>query len=184
MILKGKKVILRAVEIEDMPFIRSILNDPDVEKNIIGWSLPLSKTDDAKLYADFANTQENIRYMIENFDGEVVGFIGLGNIDMKNGCAGGSGTRIAAQFHSKGYATDARLTLYNYAFNELRLHRIEGTAFDDNLASIRSMEKSGCKVEGVRREAIYKNGKYKNVVTFGCLKDEFMEVYRKYISEQ
>lgn len=184
MILKGKKVILRAIELEDIEFIRTMLNDPDIEKNIIGWSLPMAKSDNEKLYATYVSTQENMRYMIENFEGEVVGFIGLGNIDMKNGCASGIGTRIAPQFHSRGYATDARLTLYNYAFNELRLHRIEGTAFDDNKASIRSMEKSGCKVEGVRREAIYKNGTYKNVVTFGCLKDEFMEVYRRYISEQ
>lgn len=184
MILRGKKVVLRPIEFEDLEFIRSLINDPDIEKTILGWALPLSKRDEEKWYANFSNTQQNIRYIIETFDGEVVGLTGLGNIDMKNGCAKGLGTRIAPKFQSKGYATDARLTLYNFAFNELRLHRMEATAFDDNLASIRSLEKSGCVKEGVRREAIYKNGTYKNVVTFGCLKEEFMEVYRKYISEE
>lgn len=180
MILKGRRVILRPIEFEDLEFIRSLINDPDIEKTIVGWSLPISKKDEEKWYANFSNTQQTIRYVIETLDGEVVGLTGLGNIDMKNGCAKGLGIRIAPNVQSNGLATDAYMTLFKFAFNELRLHRIETAAFDDNFASLRFQEKLGCIREGIRREAIYKNGTYKSIVTLGCLKDDFMAKYNEY----
>ena len=181
MILKGKKVILRAIEFEDLEFIRSLINDPDIEKSIVGWSLPISKKDEEKWYAGYSNTQQTIRYIIETYDGEAVGLTGLGNIDYKNGCAKGLGIRISSNVQSKGIATDAYMTLFNFAFNELRLHRLETSAFDDNIASIKFQEKLGCQREGLRREAVYKGGQYRNVVTFGCLNRDFIEKYKSYI---
>lgn len=181
MILKGKKVILRPIEFDDLEFIRGLINNPDLEKTIVGWALPISKKDEERWYANFSNSEKTIRYLIENERGEAVGMTGLGNIDMKNGCAKGLGIRIAPDVQSKGYATDAYMTLFYYAFNELRLHRIETSAFDDNVASLCFQEKLGCVIEGVRREAVYKNGVYKNVVTLGCLRDEFMQRYSNYI---
>ena len=108
---------------------------------------------------------------------------GLGNIDMKNGCAKGLGIRIAKEFQSKGLATDAYMTMFSFAFNELRLHRIETSAFDDNFASLKFQEKLGCKREGTKREAAFKNGGYKNIVTLGCLKDELMPLYEEYLND-
>ena len=93
---------------------------------------------------------------------------------MKNGCAKGLGIRIAKEVQSNGLATDAYMTLFNFAFNELRLHRIETSAFDDNFASLKFHEKQGCKREGIKREAAFKNGGYKNIVTLGCLKEDFV----------
>ncbi len=183
MILEGKKVILRSIEFEDLEFMRSLINNPEIEKTIVGWALPVSKKDEEKWYSTFANTQQTIRYMVETYEGEVVGFTGLGNIDMKNGCAKTLGIRISPKTQCRGIATDAYMTLFNFAFNELRLHRIETSAFDDNIASLRFQERVGCRREGVRREAAYKDGKYKNVVTFGCLKEDFMEIYQLYASK-
>ena len=176
MILKGKKVILRPVEFEDLEFVRTMINNPDIERSIIGWALPISRKDEEKWYSSFANSEQNIRYIIETHNGNVVGLTGLGNIDMKNGSAKGLGIRISPEAQSQGYATDAYMTMFNFAFNELRLHRIETAAFEDNAASLRFQEKLGCRREGIRREAIYKEGVYKNVVVMGCLKDEFTPV--------
>lgn len=184
MILKGRKVILRPIEYEDLEFIRTLINNPEIERTIVGWALPISRKDEEKWYANYSNTEHAIRYIIQTYEGEIVGLTGLGNIDMKNGCAKGMGIRILPAVQSKGLATDTYMTLFNYAFNELRLHRIETSAFDDNLASLRFQEKLGCQREGVRREAIYKEGVYKNIVTMGCLKSEFMEKYVKYILEK
>ena len=46
MILKGKKVRLRAIEQEDLEFVRSLINDPEIEKTIVGWALPISRNDE------------------------------------------------------------------------------------------------------------------------------------------
>ncbi|MCC5909795.1 MAG: hypothetical protein JJT76_05100 [Clostridiaceae bacterium] len=41
--LKGKIVTLRAIEEEDLEMLRDIINDPEVERLVVGWSLPISK---------------------------------------------------------------------------------------------------------------------------------------------
>lgn len=184
MILKGKKVILRPIEFDDLEFIRSLINNPDIEKTIVGWALPLSKQDEEKWYSSFSNTDKSIRYLIEDYQGNRVGLTGISNIDMKNGCAKMAGIRISPDVQSRGLATDAYMTIFNFAFRELRLHRIETSAFDDNFASLRFQEKLGSKREGIRREAVYKNGQYKNVVTFGCLKSDFEERYNSYSNDE
>lgn len=182
MILKGKKVVLRPIEQGDLEFIRSLINNPDIEKSIVGWALPISKKDEENWFSSFKNTEKAIRYIIEDTQGHTVGLTGIGNIDMKNGCAKDLGIRIAPEVQSKGLATDAYMTMFNYAFHELRLHRIETSAIEDNIASLKFQEKIGCRREGLRREAIYKQGEYKNIVTLGCLKSDFEEKYKTYMS--
>lgn len=175
MILKGKKVTLRPIEREDLDFIISLVNDPDIESTIVGWAWPLSKKDEEQWYQSFRNTDTTVRYIIETEDEGVVGLTGLTKFDYKNGSAKGAGIRIKPNVQTRGLATDAYMTMFRFAFNELRLHRISTSAFEDNASSLRFMEKCGCKVEGVQREAIFKNGKYKNLVILGILADEYFK---------
>ena len=49
--IKGKKVFLRALEIEDMEFLRAMINDGEMEHNVIGWSFPVSKYEQQKWYS-------------------------------------------------------------------------------------------------------------------------------------
>ena len=175
---------LRAIEQEDLEFVRSLINDPEIEKTIVGWALPISRKDEERWYASFSNSEKSIRYIIEDAQqGIPVGLTGIGNIDMKNGCAKMMGIRIAPNVQSRGLATDSYMTMFHYAFCELRLHRLETSAFVDNFASLRFQEKLGCKREGIRREAVYKDGRYRDIVTLGCLKDDFMEKYAEYMAK-
>ena len=173
MILKGKQVTLRPVEYEDIEFIRTLINDPWMEERIVGWALPISKKDQEQWYANFKNTEKQIRYIVETEADGVVGFTGLGEIDLKNGVATSTGIRIKRDVQSKGVATDAYMTMFKYAFSELRLHRINTSALEDNIPSLHMMEKLGCKREGLKREAIFKSGKYHNVVTLGILAEDY-----------
>lgn len=40
--LFGKKVMLRALEPEDMSYLLEMINDPEMEKMVVGWSFPNS----------------------------------------------------------------------------------------------------------------------------------------------
>ena len=103
--------------------------------------------------------------------------IGLQNIDWKNGVASGLGMRIAKkEIRTRGLATDAWMTLMRYAFEELRLNRINGSALSYNKASLRVCEKVGFKVEGIQRQAVYKNGAYQDLIIMGCLKSDYEEL--------
>jgi predicted xylose isomerase-like sugar epimerase len=39
----GKIVKLRALEMDDMEILRNIINDPEIEGLVEGWSFPVSK---------------------------------------------------------------------------------------------------------------------------------------------
>lgn len=175
MILKGKKVILRPIEFDDLEFIRSLINDPEIEKSIVGWTLPISKRDEENWYASFHNTNNEIRYIVE-FEGSPVGLTGVASIDWKNGSFKTSGIRISPDVQTKGLATDAYMTMHKFLFLEFRLHRANASTLEFNRASLRMMEKCGYKVEGLQRDAVYKNGRYYNVVTLGLLKDDYVKV--------
>lgn len=172
--LYGKKVVLRAVEEEDIEMLRELTNRPDFEKMIVGWSFPVSKKDQSEWYANCKNDMRRIRYTIVTEEDGPVGMIGLRDIDWKNGVASGLGMRIAKkEIRTRGLATDAWMTLMKYAFTELRLNRINGSALEYNKASLRVCEKVGFKVEGVQRQAVFKDGEFVDLVIMGCLKSDY-----------
>lgn len=178
--LHGKKVILRAVEAEDLEMLRELTNSPDFEKMIVGWSFPVSKRDQEEWFSKCKNDLSKIQYTIVTKEDGPVGLIGLRNIDWKNGTASGLGMRIARrEIRTHGLATDAWMTLMRYAFQELRLNRINGSALAYNKASLRVCEKVGFIVEGVQREAVFKEGNYVDLIIMGCLKSDYEELVAK-----
>ncbi len=175
--LYGKKVMLRAVEEEDLEMLRELTNSPDYEKMIVGWSFPISKREQQEWFANCKNSLSRLRYTIVTADDGPVGMIGLRDIDWKNGSASGLGMRIAKkEIRTKGLATDAWMTLMRYAFDELRLNRINGSALDYNVISQHVCTKVGFKEEGRQRKAIFKNGEYHDLILYGCLKSDYEEL--------
>lgn len=175
--LHGKKVILRAVEEEDLEMLRELTNSPEFEKMIVGWSFPVSRKEQQEWFQGCKNGLSRIRYTITTEADGAVGMIGLRDIDWKNGVASGLGMRVAKkEIRTRGLATDAWMTLMRYAFNELRLNRINGSALAYNKASLRVCEKVGFKVEGTQRQAVFKDGKFEDVIIMGCLKSDYEEL--------
>ena len=175
--LIGKKVRLIAMEEEHIEMLRALANDPEFEKMIVGWSFPISKTDQKKWFENCHNDLAALRYVIWTEEDGPVGAIGLRNIDWKNGTADGGGMRIAKkEIRTRGLATDAWMTLMRYCFEELRLNRVNGSALDYNAASQKVCERVGFKREGVMRKAIYKNGEFHDVIMYGCLRSDYEEL--------
>lgn len=179
--LKGKKTVLRAIEEEDIEMFRELANDWDYEKMIVGWALPISKADQKKWFDTAKNSlHTQIRYIIETEADGAVGMIGLKDFDWKNGSASGLGMRIAKkELRTKGIATDAWMTLLRYAFEELRLNRVNGSALDYNKISLRVCEKVGFQVEGTMRQAVYKNGSFHNVIMMGVIKEDYYRLIKE-----
>ena len=64
---------------------------------------------------------------------------------------------------------------FKYAFEELRLNRINGSALSYNAPSLHVTQKVGFKQEGIARQAVYKNGEFVDVVQLGILKSDYYE---------
>ena len=173
MYLRGKKVTLRSLEHEDIDMLREMTNDPWYESMIVGWAYPISKANQEEWFVHYKPSDKLLRYIIETEDFGGIGMITLRDIDWKNGSAFVAIAIAKKEARSKGFASDAYMTLFRYAFDELRLNRIDGTVLGYNAASVRSIEKVGFKVEGVKRQAVYKLGQYFDLTIVGILRDDY-----------
>lgn len=173
--LIGEKVILRAMELEDMEFLRTIINDPDTEKNVVGWSFAVSKYEQQKWYENQIQNKTNIRFIIEA-EGKTIGVVSLTNIDWKDRKACTGIKLFGEDIKRKGYGTDAINTVMKYAFEELQLNKLYGSILEYNIASIKLHEKCGWKRAGILRQSVFKNNEYHDEILVEILKNEYEEL--------
>lgn len=73
----------------------------------------------------------------------------------------------------KGIGTYAVKEILNHAFNNLNLNRVQLGVLHYNEKALKLYEKCGFKFEGRRRQAIYKNGVFADLLIYSILKSEF-----------
>ena len=172
----GKKTLMRAMEPSDMPLLKEMMNDPAIEKAVGGWSFPVSSSEQQRWYDSAVSDKNNKRFIIETTDREnnvAVGMIYLCDVDWKNRTVS-TGIKLASGAPRRcGYATDAVMALFEYAFSELQMHRIGLKILEDNEASRALYEKCGAKKEGSLRDSVFKGGKYIDQLCYGVLESDF-----------
>lgn len=73
----------------------------------------------------------------------------------------------------QGMGGEALEMMLRYAFEELNLYRLTVNTFEYNTGAQRFLERHGFQLEVRRREAIYRDGKYWDALTYGILADEW-----------
>jgi RimJ/RimL family protein N-acetyltransferase len=73
----------------------------------------------------------------------------------------------------RGFGTEAAKLLCDHGFNALNLHRIACGTFDTNIAMKKLALDLGMKQEGKRRDAVYKDDRYIDMIEFGVLRREY-----------
>lgn len=173
--IHGKKVILRAMELEDCELVREMFNDPEIEDLVVGWAFPLSSYSQKKWFENNYNS-ENFRFIIETKEDGAIGVATLLDIDWKNRMAQ-HGIKLAKKdIRGKGYGTDAVMAIMRYAFDELGLNRLNSSWFPENIPSKTMYMKCGWKEEGIRRNYIFKHGEYRDLVETGILASDYYQL--------
>lgn len=157
----GKLVTLRAIELSDCEMLRSLMNDPEIEYMLGGWSFPVSRDEQEKWCQSLSSAKNTLRVVIE-VENTAIGTAILSDIDYKNGTAQIHIKLMPGDYRHKGYGSDTVNALIRYAFNELRLHCVYAHVNEHNEPSQRLFHKCGFQQEGVLRDRIYKNGRYIN----------------------
>lgn len=130
---------------------------------------------DIKWYESYMLNRNNaIRCAITRKDeDEILGLVSLVNINYIN---------QTAEFHimigneencAKGIGAFATNAILMHAFYNMNLRRIELGVLANNARAIKLYEKVGFKREGLKRQAVFKNGKYIDIAQCAILKDEY-----------
>ncbi|MER2063452.1 MAG: GNAT family protein [Alkalibacterium sp.] len=106
------------------------------------------------------------------YKGEVAGTISLKEIDWSIRSAE-IGYWLGSEYTGKGIMTRAVEAMLTYAFEELKLHKVEIWAAEENKKSRRIPDRLGFEKEGVRRDDELIDGTYVTMVIYGILEDEW-----------
>lgn len=84
---------------------------------------------------------------------------------------------VNKNYHNKGYATEAAQALIDYAFNEMKVHRLVVMSDTRNQASNRICQKLGFRLEGTFKKCIYNSTKdeWWDELFYAMLKEEYHE---------
>jgi RimJ/RimL family protein N-acetyltransferase len=175
-VLKGNRVLLCPVRRSDISSFLKWFNDPEVTQYLAMY-LPMTEMAEEKFIEGLANNVgAGVQFVVEaigNEGNKAIGSIGLHGISPKDHFATFGIAIGEKDYWSKGYGTEAARLIIKYGFEQLNLHRISSTAYAFNERSLRLHKKVGFKEEGRQREAVFKNGKYQDVVVFGLLREEW-----------
>lgn len=122
------------------------------------------------------NAEDRYDFMIISPDGKIIGESVINEIDDELRSAN---FRIGL-FHSdecgKGIGSWAIEITRDFAFEELKLHRLELDVFSFNSRAIKAYKKAGFKQEGVLRDGIKDGDKYADDVLMAILEDEWRDI--------
>ncbi len=101
----------------------------------------------------------------------------LGSITIENIRKGPSnaatlGYWLGEKHTGKGFMREAVLTVINFCFNRLTISRLEAATLPENTSSRRLLEKVGFKYEGVGQSYLQINGRWRNHILYGLLRDD------------
>jgi len=107
-----------------------------------------------------------------NSDDRVIGTVTLFHVDLDNGRAE-VGYALAHAYWHQGYIHEALQALFKFAFEVLRLRRLEADVDPRNEASIRTVERLGFQQEGFLRERWHVDGEIQDARFYGLLAREW-----------
>ena len=173
MILKGQKVILRPVKMDDAPRFVKWFNDAEVNK-----FLNLRKVNliDEKKWVKQKIKNKNsgdLFFCIDTKEGVHIGTVALEaihNLDKR----AVFGIMIGEKdYWNNGYGTDAAKVILNYGFKKLKLHRIQLDVYSFNKRAVKVYKRIGFRLEGVMRDHVRFEGKYYSAYLMSMLESEW-----------
>ncbi|HEF1900038.1 GNAT family N-acetyltransferase [Bacillus cereus group sp. MYBK108-2] len=162
---QSKRINLRKFTIEDISTYHNWRNDMQVMAFTNPTLDVYSFNETEQFCQNIINSSSSKSYIIEEKDSKKpIGITSLINIDPYNRnaeCIIDIGDK---DYWGNGFGYEALEILLNYAFQELNLHRIYLRVFSFNERAIKLYEKLGFEHEGCQKEAIYRNGKWNDIL--------------------
>lgn len=171
-ILTGEHILLREFQQEDYTALASWMNDFSVTRYLsTKYWLPQTAGDvSAYLSSLLESTHSAYHFVIADPESKVyLGQIDLYEVNWRLRCAT---LGMVVIVPGRGYGAEALRIIRRFAFDTLGLERLEMEVHEDNLAALRCYEKAGFLREGVKRNAFFSEGRFRNVVMMSALRED------------
>ena len=180
--IDARRVRLRAIEDSDLNDLYAIFSDPKVMRY---WSTtPLQSVEEARSLLREIQTSNEQRTILKwgvalKPSDNLIGTVTLFNLEQSQGRAE-IGYAQAQAHWGNGYINEALQSLLTYAFEEMKLRRVEADVDPRNAASIKTLERLGFQKEGFLRERWHVGGEIQDALFYGLLEREWLRPERKY----
>ena len=171
--LKTDNLILKEPSQEDYESLRKVRPCNDFYLMVGNDPAESTFSDDEKFEKSFAESlnKENFWYIFR--EAEVIGVAFLHSLEPNDKRA-----RYAVGIYNKdnwnkGYGQEISQAVLNYAFINLKLHKIDLRVLAYNKLAIASYKKSGFTQEGILRENAFINNEWHDDIIMGMLSHEF-----------
>jgi ribosomal-protein-alanine N-acetyltransferase len=190
MILETKRLILRKPRKSDWKDLVEGVGEYDVAKMLLVVPHPYNKKD-ADTYIKMVikrwkqKIQNDYTFFIElKSEKKIIGAIGIHRIESFSKI-GTTGSWINKKYWRNGYMTEAKIAVNDFAFNKLKLRRLNSVVFTENKASNATQSKMGYKLEGTMRKAVRSkaSGKIHDENIYGLLKEDWKKARAKIIKK-
>jgi RimJ/RimL family protein N-acetyltransferase len=173
----GKKVMLRAIEEQDLSSLHIWANDPLTQDIMGNIHFPSSFEYQKNWFKKLQDDNLNLRFAIHTEDLGIIGISSIMNIDWKNNHAWHGIMLGDKDIRGKGYGFDTVMTTMRYAFDEMHLERLDGSMIEYNNTSISFYcDKLGWKKEGLKRNYYFRKGRYWDQIIVGITKKDYLEL--------
>jgi len=177
----GHKVTLRPHREEGLPVYQRWINDPAINQYLmVTWPMHMAGQRSWFEKAT-ANDPDSLSVAIWSIEDQprLIGNTAL-ILNIRNQSAT-TGTLIGDKSdHGKGYATDAKMLLLDYAFNWRGMRKVTSPILAPNGASQRYAEKCGYRHMATIEQEHFRDGKWIDEVQYVVFRDEWLPLWEEY----
>lgn len=129
----------------------------------------------AQIRIDLERRRSDQGYVLGIFldDAHLIGWVSLSQVLRRSFQNAVIGYAVDRAHNGLGYATEAVRATLAFAFQELKLHRIQASVMPRNRASIRVLEKSGFRHEGLAERYLRINGVWEDHRIYAITAEEW-----------
>ena len=155
--METDRLCFKIIEVRDVDFIHQLYSDWRVSQHLGKVPFPFGYEDAIQTISHCVSkesTEDTMTLLVKKKDDRrTIGIVTL----RKDGELGILGYSILPEFWNMGFATEACKRIVNFGFESLELSRIQASTTENNIASMKVLEKLGFSLreDGIKENSIH-----------------------------
>jgi RimJ/RimL family protein N-acetyltransferase len=154
----------------ELEWARELHNDPEV-LSMLGDPTVVS-SEQQKVWFNKLQLSSSSQRLVVKDGANLIGLVRIDQLDQSNGsvCIG---LDICKEFRGKGFARQIYRDMFRLFFIDKSFNRIWLLTAEFNARALHLYLSLGFSIEGIQREALYRDGKYHNCIYMSLLRNEY-----------